>query len=168
MARILTGWRLGFFRRPKLTPRRAWRFWGGSSPSRRKAHWTPLLPFVMSMKPRIKWSWCSRAGGRRSFSETLNLQRRSAVIRLRRSIRRSRHLLALSPPPRPSTRGWSRRQRSAATQGASGGERPADIQTARIGPHPGQCFGTPLCRRKNNHARFCSPAFRNRFHWWNG
>jgi hypothetical protein len=19
-----------------------------------------------------------------------------------------------------------------------------------------------------NHARFCSPAFRNRFHWWNG
>jgi hypothetical protein len=54
MARILTGWRLGFFRRPKLTPRRAWRFWGGSSPSLRKAQWTPLLPFVMSMKPRIK------------------------------------------------------------------------------------------------------------------
>jgi hypothetical protein len=54
MELILTGWRLGFFRRPKLTPRRAWRFWGGSSPSRRKAHWTPLLSFVMSMKPRIK------------------------------------------------------------------------------------------------------------------
>ena len=47
-----------------------------------------------------------------------------------------------SPPPRPSTRGWSRRERSAE------GERPADLQTARIGPHPGQCFGTPLCRRK--------------------
>ena len=39
-------------------------------PVSQKAHWTPLLPFVMSMKPRIKWSWCSRAGGRRSFSET--------------------------------------------------------------------------------------------------
>jgi hypothetical protein len=24
----------------------------------------PPLPFVTSMKPRIKWSWCSRAGGR--------------------------------------------------------------------------------------------------------
>ena len=21
---------------------------------------------------------------------------------------------------------------------------------------------------EDNHARFCSPAFRNRFHWWNG
>jgi bifunctional non-homologous end joining protein LigD len=47
----------------KANPTAAWRFWGGSSPSRRKAHWTPLLSFVMSMKPRIKRSWCSRAGG---------------------------------------------------------------------------------------------------------
>ena len=47
----------------KANPTAAWRFRGGSSPSRRKAHWTPLLSFVMSMKPRIKRSWCSRAGG---------------------------------------------------------------------------------------------------------
>jgi hypothetical protein len=28
--------------------------WAGSFPSRRWARWTPLLPFVTSMKPRIK------------------------------------------------------------------------------------------------------------------
>ena len=45
------------------------------------------------------------------------------------------------PAPRPSTRGWSRRERSAE------GERPADLQTTGRGPHP-VYFGTPLCRRK--------------------
>src|ERR1700722_11374521 len=81
MARILTGWRLGFFRRPKLTPRRAWRFWGGSSPSRRRAHWTPLLPFVMSMKPRIKGPGAENApphDARGFYGRRARPQRRSA------------------------------------------------------------------------------------------
>ena len=33
------------------------------------------------------------------------------------------------------------------------------------GTQPGQCFRTPLSRRKNDHSRFCSSACRNRSHW---
>jgi hypothetical protein len=56
------GQAVGFFRKPKLIPRRDWRYWAGSSLSRRMVRWTPPLPFVTSMKPRIKWSWCSSHG----------------------------------------------------------------------------------------------------------
>ena len=56
----------------------------------------------------------------------------------------------------------SNKQRKARAEG----ERPADIQMAEWASL------WPMLRNatvsEDNHARFCSPAFRNRFHWWNG
>jgi hypothetical protein len=36
----------------------------------------------------------------------------------------------------------------------------------QVGPHPGECCH--CVGGDDYHARFCSPAFRNRFHWRNG
>ena len=66
---------------------------------------------------------------------------------------------ARSPPPRPSTRGWSRRQRKANGQRTS---------KRRNRPSPWPMLRNATVSEEANHARFCSPAFRNRFHWWNG
>ena len=46
-------------------------------------------------------------------------------------------------------------------------EQPADIQMAEW-PHTLPMLRNATVSEEDNHARFCSPAFRNRFHWWNG
>ena len=35
-------------------------------------------------------------------------------------------------------------------------------------PSPWPMLRNATVSEEDNHARFCSPAFRNRFHWWNG
>jgi hypothetical protein len=35
-------------------------------------------------------------------------------------------------------------------------------------PPPWPMLRNATVSEEDNHARFCSPAFRNRFHWWNG
>jgi hypothetical protein len=58
--------------------------------------------------------------------------------------------------PAPSTlhkRGWSRRERTS--------KRPNR-------PSPWPMLQNATVSEEDNHARFYSPAFRNRFHWWNG
>ena len=35
-------------------------------------------------------------------------------------------------------------------------------------PSPWPMLRNATVSEEDNHARFCSPAFRNRFHWWDG
>lgn len=63
----------------------------------------------------------------------------------------------VSPPLAPPQAG----------RGASG------RRTTRTSKRPNRPSPWPMLRNatvseEDNHARFCSPAFRNRFHWWNG
>jgi hypothetical protein len=46
------------------------------------------------------------------------------------------------------------------------GERLADIQTAELALTLANAWNATVSE-EDNHARFCSPAFRNRLHWWN-
>jgi hypothetical protein len=99
------------------------------------------------------------AGGKGTYWPPYTADAAAVAAATNRQTEATRATPGARSPPRRSTRGWSRRERKA------NGQRTSKWPNR---PSPWPMLRNATVSEEDNHARFYSPAFRNRFHWWNG